>query len=98
MNKGDRLVCIRSSTIYTTGYIDSNNHYVELPIKIGDFYFVESITSIHIFVNGWAFRINEEEYEPKSRLKCYKHYFMPYNEWLALERERQIKTILDDNN
>jgi hypothetical protein len=97
MNKGDRLVCIRSSTIYTIGYID-NNQYVELPIKIGDFYFVESITSKHIIVNGWAFGIHEEEYDPKSRLRYfnYKHFFMPYNEWIALERERQIKTILDD--
>ena len=24
------------------------------------------------------------------------NYFMPYNEWLALEREKQIKSILDD--
>ena len=98
MNKGDRLVCIR------TNYIDSNNQYAELPLKIGDFYFVENITSKYIIVNGLAFGINEEEeYEPSSlfplyRLRYYKYYFMTYNEWLALERKRQIKTILDDNN
>jgi hypothetical protein len=88
---GDKLRCIR------TDYIDSNNHYAELTIKIGDFYSVESVNYAfnYIIVNGWAFGIDEEE--PKmGNLRYYKHYFMTYNEWLALERERQIKTILDD--
>jgi hypothetical protein len=26
----------------------------------------------------------------------YDNYFLLYNEWLALEREKQIKSILDD--
>lgn len=84
---GDKVVCLRLD------YLNGDGKYSELPFNIGDTFYVQinyNKTSIHI--NGYAFGLKNDN----TYLRYFPDYFMPYNEWLALQREEQIKSVLDD--
>lgn len=64
--------------------------------KEGDFYDYDGLSVFFMFK---IFDFNDglalSDSMIMSREELYKH-FMPYNEWLALQREEQIKSVLDD--
>jgi len=89
MNKGDRLVCINTeickedSVLLRGLYLELNRIYFYEDRTIGDYAISMSISKP--FERYALFTIGTLE-----------KYFMPYNEWLALEREKQIKMLLDE--
>ena len=88
IKKGDKVICTRLD------YIDANGNSAELSLTIGKIYEVHmSVSRLAIYVNGWSFASEDKD---DVYLRYYKDYFITYSEWLALEREKQIKTVLDD--
>lgn len=67
--------------------------------KVGDFYDYD-YEGPPVFLMYNIFDINNSGFGVfksiiMNRGELYKH-FMPYSEWLALQREEQIKKVLDD--
>ena len=87
IKSGDKVVCIRLD------YLDGEGRYSELPFNIGDTFYIKinyDNTCIHI--NGYAFGLKNDN----IYLRYFSDYFITYNEWLALQREEQIKSVLDE--
>jgi hypothetical protein len=64
--------------------------------KIGDFYEYQGLPSFVMFKvfdkdDGTTYLTSKA-----MRRENLYNYFMPYNEWLALQRENQIKSVIDD--
>jgi hypothetical protein len=90
MNKGDKLIvkfdCEIEHVIFKQGevYTISTIHDV---IEIHYRMVIQSNIKDRFGKYGDVFPLSEIEVDA---------YFISYNDWLALEREQQIKTILDD--
>ena len=62
------------------------------PIKLGDIYYsIYEVTS-----KGDLLYCITNETGTSRKQYWSKNFLMPYDEWLAIEREKQIKSILDD--
>lgn len=78
MNKGDRIICIKTYILSITEFFIKGKIYEV--IRVG-------IDGVYITSSGNIF--------PLSDIEMSK-YFMLYNEWLAKEREKKMKKLLDD--
>lgn len=87
IKEGDKIICIKLD------YLDGDDIYRELPFKIGEIFYAKlNYNKISIHINGYAFGLEQNN----LFLRYFPDYFMLYNEWLALQREEQIKTVLDE--
>ena len=64
--------------------------------KVGDFYEYEGLPAFlmlkYFYNDDGSASLASKAMSREGLL----NYFMPYNEWLALQREEQIKSVLDD--
>jgi hypothetical protein len=84
MNKGDKIICIKEDEVYKINQIYEIDFIIASHVKLKD----------HRYLNA----IPISKYRVDNTSELFENRFMLYNDWLALEREKQIKDILDDNN
>ena len=84
INKGDKLISKMNRLEDAKMYLTEGKIYVVGDILYNSFY----INSFYIMCDDGLVRM--------FNMYDIPNYFLLYNEWLALEREKQIKSILDD--
>jgi hypothetical protein len=85
MNRGDKIICIKEDEVYKINQIYEIEFNEDNHVILKDHKFIDAIPIYRY-----------ETFDNTSEL--FENRFMLYNDWLALEREKQIKDILDDNN
>jgi len=89
MNKGDKLICIKPYIFRQKEYYTQGEEY-EILITGTKTLYVKS----NLYGGVWFRRyVVSIDYVDNRNLV---EYFITYNEWLALEREKQMNNILDD--
>ena len=91
MNKGDKLVCIKTYVHGITEYYTEGEVYEVMRVSIANEVYIQTNVSNTKRVNGMWFS-QRDIYRTKISIKMFVDYFIP----LAELRELQIKSVLDD--
>lgn len=100
----NKWICIEENNYLILHHYKTSGYYPH-KIFVGDILDVEEEDKCITFVSpinnetylgNYGSNMSENYFGDIFNEKALKEYFMPYDKWLALNREKQMKMILDE--